>query len=142
MSAQPEKWSSYFDGDERVSIYDSESEAIGAMECQIDRESDPGEIVEYRVAQMVGGIELLHRRGAKHIGGHLLEDFNEFLSDDMGGDEENPLDMTTDDVVKLGELVLAFVASHAKQQWWAVDTKTEQVHTYVAGSNELEGGAA
>jgi len=50
--------------------------------------------------------------------------------------------MTTDDVVKLGELVLAFVASHAKQQWWTVDTKTEQVHTYVAGSNELEGGAA
>jgi hypothetical protein len=140
MSTQPERWSSYFDGDERVSICHSESEAIGEMECQIDSEYDPGEIVEYRVAQMVGGIELLCRRGAKHIGERLLEDFNGYLSDDMGA-EEDPLDMTPDDVVKLGELVLSFIATNAKQQWFTVDEMTEQKRSYVAGSNDSEGGA-
>lgn len=141
MSAQPEGWSSYFDGDERVSICHSESEAVGEMQSRIDLEFEPGDSVEYRVAQMVGGIELLHRRGAKHIGERLMEDFNERLSDDMGA-EEDPLDMTPDDMKELGELVLSFVAAKAKQQWLTVDTMTEQKRSYVAGSNDSEGGAA
>lgn len=142
MSAQPKKWSAYFDGDERVRLSNTEGEAIGEMECQIDSDFDPGEQVEYRVAQMVNGLELLQRERAQRIGENILEQIENDLTDEMGS-EESPLSFADDDAKLLGEMVVAFIVAKAKPQWWTVDPKTEQVRTYIAGSNDSqEGGAA
>ena len=142
MSAQPKKWSAYFDGDERVSISETEGEAIGEMECQIDRDFETGEQVEYRVAQMVNGLELLQRQRAQSIGENIIEQIENDLTDEMGS-EESPLSFADGDAKLLGEMVVTFIAANATPQWWTVDAKTEQTRTYIAGSNDSqEGGAA
>ena len=136
---QPEddRWSSYFDGDERVTIYKTEGEAVGGMECNIDNDSEPGEEVEYCLAPMLSAKHILRKYDAQRIGDDLLENINEQVNDDMLA-EDDPLDMTPEDKRALGVLVIEFICSHAKSQWWTVDTKREQKRTYVAGSNDAD----
>lgn len=142
MIEQPKKWAAYFEGDERVSLSDTEGEAIGEMEYQIDADFEPGEQVEYRLAQMVNGLELLQRQRAQRIGEDIIEQIENDLTDEMGA-EESPLSFAPDDAQRLGEMVVAFIVANAKPQWWTVDTKTEQKRTHIAGSNDTqEGGAA
>jgi hypothetical protein len=142
MSEHAEKWGAYFDGDERVTVHETEGEAVGEIQFQIDDDSEPGEHVEYRVAPMLSGKHLLCKEDPQRIGENLLEQLNEWINDEMGA-EEDPLDMTPEDLKSLGQLVVTFICEHAKVQWWTVDTKREQKRTYVAGSNdEKQGGAA
>lgn len=142
MSQQPEKWSAYFDGDERVSIHDTEGEAVGEIQTKIDADHEPGTEVEYCVAKMVNGLELLQRREPFRVGSHVFEQLVDDLADNMGAEDE-VLDLTNEDLTRLGELVVDFIVANAKPQWWTMDTKTEQKRTYVAGSNDAqEGGAA
>lgn len=130
-----EKWGSYFDGDDRVSVYDTEGEAAGAIECEIDREHEPGEEIPYCVAPMLSGKHILRKDNPQRIGDNLLEQINGQVNDDIYADED-PLDMTPEDRKALGQLVVDFICAHAEVQWWTVDTKREQKHTYVAGSND------
>jgi hypothetical protein len=132
---EDDRWSSYFDGDERVTIYQTEGEAIGEMECEIDREHEPGEGIEYCVAPMLSGKHILRKYDAQRIGDDLLENINEQVNDDMYA-EDDPLDMTPEDRKALGQLVIDFICANAKTQWWTVDTKREQKRTYFAGSND------
>lgn len=132
---EPEKWGSYFDGDERVTVYETEGEAAGEIECEIDREHDPGKEITYCIAPMLSGKHLLRKDAAQWIGDDLFERINERVNDDMYA-EDDPLDMTPEDRLALGQLVVDFICAHAKVQWWTVDTKREQKRTYVAGSND------
>lgn len=138
---QPEddRWSSYFDGDERVTIYKTEGEAVGEMECVIDGDGayDASDEVEYRVAPMLSAKHILRKYDGRRIGDALLENINEQVNDDMFA-EDDPLDMTPEDKQALGELVIQFICSHAKSQWWTVDTKREQKRTYVVGSKDAD----
>lgn len=148
-----EKWASFFDGHERMDVLDSEAEAIGEIEFSIDRDFEPGQSVQYRTAKMIGGMELLQRRGAVHLGELVVDECAEYLEEEMGFPEEPPIDIDSEDVKKLGELVLGFMAAHVVQKWWTVDQDTMQTYTYIAGSNathavqrltieDAEGGAA
>lgn len=132
---EPEKWGSYFDGDERVSIYDTESEAAGEIESEIDNEHEPGTKVEYLIAPMLSGKHILRKDRAQRIGDDLFLQINEWVNDNMNA-EEDPLDMTPEDCLALGQLVIDFICARASVQWWTVDTKREKKHTYVAGSND------
>lgn len=130
------KWTAFFEGDERVPVYDTEGEAIGGMEWGIDGDHEPGEEVEYIVAQMKSVPDFLaewHER----IGERVFEDLNSELSDEMGA-EEWPLNMTREKQVELGKLIATFLSEHATHGWHTVDTKTEQKRTYIAGSNDKE----
>lgn len=148
----PERWSAYFDGDENMNVHESEGEAVGEIMFQIDNDNEPGTEVEYLVAPMLNGKHILRKDNAQHIGDNLFEQINERVNDEMYA-EEDPLDMTPEDRLELGQLVVDFICSHAKVTWWTVDTKREQKRTYVAGSNDApsvqhlpaddtEGGAA
>lgn len=130
-----EKWASFFDGHERMDVCDSEAEAIGEIEFSIDRDFQPGQIVQYRTAKMIGGMELLQRRGAVHLGELVVDECVEYLEEEMGFPEEPPIEINTEDVKKLGELVLGFMAAHVVQKCWTVDLSTEQTYTYIAGSS-------
>lgn len=130
------KWTAFFEGDERVSVSDTEGEAVGDMECDIDAEHEPGTEVEYIVAQMKSAPEFLaewHQR----IGESVFEDLNSQLSDEMGA-EEWPLNMTREKQVELGKLIANFLSEHATHGWHTVDPRTEQKRTYIAGSNDKE----
>lgn len=140
-SQQPEKWSAYFDGAERVTIHDTEGEAVGEMMRRIDDNFEPGTEVEYCVAKMVNGLELLQRREPFRVGSYVFEQLVDDLADTMGAEDE-VLDLTNEDLTRLGELVVDFIVANAKPQWWTMDTKTEQKRTYVAGSNDAQEGGA
>jgi len=130
-----ERWSSYFSGDENLTLYETEAEAAGEMQFQIDSDYEPGEEIEYCIAPMLSAKQILLKRNALAIGEHIFESLNEDLSDDMHA-EETPLDMTKEDKEQLGRLVSEFICQHAKNQWWTVDDKREQKCTYVAGAND------
>lgn len=134
-SDEPEKWGSYFDGDERVTVYETEGEAAGEIECEIDRDHEPVEEITYCVAPMLSGKHILRKDNAQRIGDDLFERINERVNDDMYA-EDVPLDMTPEDLLALGQLVIDFICANAKVQWWTVDTKREQKRTYVSGSND------
>lgn len=137
INDNPEKWGSYFDGDESVTVYETEGEAAGEIECEIDGDSEPGEEVTYCIAPMLNGKHILRKDSAQRIGDNLFEQINERVNDDMHA-EDDPLDMTPEDRMALGQLVIDFICSHATVKWWTVDTKREQKHTYVAGSNDTQ----
>ena len=130
-----EKWGSYFDGDESVSVYATEGEAIGGIEDEIDRDHEPGEEITYCIAPMLSGEHFLRSRGALSIGEDIFDRINEQVNDDMFA-EDDPLDMTPEDRQALGQLVIDFICARASVQWWTVDGKREQKRTYVAGSND------
>lgn len=136
-----ERWSAYYEGDERVSLCDSEGEAIGEMECSIDQDTDPGHEIEFCVAPMVSAKQALRKRSALWTGEDIFEHINELISDDIGAEEE-PLDLSKDDKEKLGQQVIEFFCQNAKNQWWTVDSEREQKRTYVAGSNDAAIAAA
>lgn len=132
-----ERWCWYHEGDERVTVLHSESEAHGEAQQWINENCEPDEEHEYLVAPMKSGLDLLGSPG--HIGETIIENINENLSDEMGA-EEDPIDMSKDDIAKLGELVRQFVRSEGKVQWWTIDTKREAKHAARAATKP-QGGA-
>lgn len=137
-----QRWCWFHEGDERVTVLSSESEAHGEAQQWVDDNCEPGEEHEYLVAPMKSGLDLLP--SAQHIGDTIFESISENLSDDMAA-EEDPIDLTQEDRVALGELVRQFFRDRGHVQWWTVDTKNEAKHQCVAGSNDQaapEGGAA
>ncbi len=137
--SEPERWSAYFEGAESVNVCDSEGEAVGEMQFQIDNDSEPGDEIEFCVAPMVSATQMLRKFGAKWIGEDVFERINERLSDEMGA-EDWPLDLTDEEQEQLGQQVIEYVCQHAKCQWWTIDAKREQKRTYVAGSNDEDAG--
>lgn len=131
----PEKWGAYFDGDERVTVHETEGEAVGEITLKIDDEHETGTEVTYCVAPMLNGKHILRKDNAQHIGDNLFEQINERVNDEMYA-EDDPLDMTPEDRQALGQLVIDFICARASVQWWTVDGKREQKRTYVAGSND------
>lgn len=129
--SEEERWSAYFEGDERVTVSDSEGEAVGEMQFQIDNDSEPGDEIQFCVAPMLSAKQALRKRSGKDIGEDVFERINELLSDDMGA-EEWPLDMTKDEQEQLGQQVVEFICQHSKTQWWTIDAKREQKRTYIA----------
>lgn len=132
---EPERWAAYMDGDERVTTYDSEIEACGERECEIDNDYEPGIEVEYLVAPMIDAKESLRRCNALRIGERIHEDIDCSLGDDMGAEDE-VLSLDKDDLTSLGNLVIEFLCVRAKTKWWTVDHNREQKRTYIAGSND------
>ena len=132
---EQERWTAYMDSDERVNCYDSESEACGERECEIDNEYGPGTEVEYLFAPMISAKELLRRRNAHWIGERIYEDIECELVEDMGAEDE-VLSLDKNDYIDLGNLVIEFLCNRGKTMWWTVDYKRIQKRTYVAGSND------
>lgn len=132
---EDQRWCWFHEGDERVDVLHSVDEAHGEAQTWIDSNCEPGEQHEYLVAPMKNGLTLLP--SAQHIGETIFESINENVNDEMGA-EEDPIDLTEEDRIELGELVRSFFREHGKVQWWTVDSKNETKHTYVAGSNDAE----
>ena len=135
---EPKHWCYYIgDGDERVTLYQSEDEAHGEAEAEIDASDwcEPGDVVGYTVAPMLSALDVLRTQGAERIGEHIAEMIDEWVADDMAC-EEPPLDLPKELRAKLGQLVVDFFTANATSQWWTVDTKRKTLHTYVAGSND------
>lgn len=133
----PERWCWYHEGDERVPVLDSEEEAHSEAQQWIDDNCEPGEEHEYLVAPMKSGRDLLP--SPEHVGNSIFEHISECLSDEMGA-EEDPLDLTKEDISKLGEMVRQFFRREGTVQWWTVDSKRETKHTGRAAISS-EGGA-
>jgi hypothetical protein len=134
-SLNADRWSSFFDGDERVTVYQSEAEAIGEIEFEIDNNHEPGTVIEYRVAPMISGIQILLKYDVQRIGDSFFDRINEQVNEDMLAEEE-PLNMSQEDRKALGQLIVDFISKTAKTSWWTVDTAREQKKTYISGSNE------
>lgn len=136
---EPKHWCYYIgdDCDERVTLYQSEDEAHGEAEAEIDASDwcEPGDVVGYTVAPMLSALDVLRTQGAERIGEHIAEMIDEWVADDMAC-EEPPLDLPKELRAKLGQLVVDFFTANATSQWWTVDTKRKTLHTYVAGSND------
>ena len=132
------KWCFYIgEPDERVTMYESEDEARGEAEAEIDSADwcEPGDVVVYTVAPMLSALDVLRTQGAERIGEHIAEMIDEWVADDMAN-EEPPLDLPKALHAALGQLVVDFFAANATSQWWTTDTKRRTLHTYVAGSND------
>lgn len=132
------KWCFYIgDPDEFVTLYESEDEARGAAEFEIDCADwcERGDVVEYTVAPMLSALDVLRTQRAERIGAHIAEMIDEWVADDMAS-EEPPLDLPKALHAALGQLVVDFFVSNATSQWWTTDTKRKTLHTYVAGSND------
>lgn len=132
---EPQRWAAYSEGDELVTMRDTEGEACGEKECDIDNEFEPGTEVEYLVAPMLSAKQMLRTNNAYWIGERILEEINEGLADDMCA-EDSPLSFDKEDAEELGRLVIDFLCARGKTQWWTVDNKREEKRTYVAGSND------
>ena len=132
---ESDRWAAYMEGDERVTCYDTESEACGERECAIDDEYEPGTEVEYLVAPMISAKDSLRRERADWIGERIHEEIDCRLGDDMGAEDE-VLSLSKDDLTDLGNLVIQFLCERGKTMWWTVDHKREKKRIYVAGSND------
>lgn len=135
MKQEQERWAAYMDGDERITCYDTEGEACGERECEIDGDYEPGTEVEYLVAPMISAKESLRRENAQWLGERIHEDIDCRLSDDMCAEDE-VLSLDKDDLTDLGNMVIEFLCARGKTRWWTVDHTREQKRTYVAGSND------
>jgi hypothetical protein len=132
------KWCFYIgEPEELVTLYESEDEARGAAEFEIDCADwcEPGDVVEYTVAPMLSALDVLRTQGAERIGEHIAEMIDEWVADDMAS-EEPPLDLPKALHAKLGQLVVDFFVSNAVSQWWTTDTKRKTAHIYVSGAND------
>jgi DNA-directed RNA polymerase subunit RPC12/RpoP len=134
--AEPERWAAYMDGDERVTCYDTEAEACGERECDIDGDYEPGTEVEYLVAPMINAKELLRRERAWRIGEQIHEQIENDLAEDFADADEEVLSLNKEDYADLGKLVIDFMCERGKTAWWTVDSKREQKRIYIAGSND------
>ncbi|MGI9150451.1 MAG: hypothetical protein ACR2IX_02925, partial [Limnohabitans sp.] len=134
--AEPERWAAYMDGDERVTCYDTEAEACGEREFDIDGDYEPGTEVEYLVAPMINAKELLRRERAWRLGEQIHEQIENDLAEDFADADEEVLSLNKEDYADLGKMVIDFMCERGKTAWWTVDSKREQKRTYVAGSND------
>jgi hypothetical protein len=142
MSDMTKKFCWWFEADDRFHVCESEDEAHSEAADSIDSDSEPGEVWEYFVAQVAHpmdthGMELI----AKSIGDDIEENLCCWL-DDNNGAEEPSIEMTKEDKETLGKMVASFVREKADVHWWTADKKTTVKHTYIAGSNDAEGGSA
>lgn len=136
---EPKHWCYYIgdDCDERVTLYQSEDEARGEAEAEIDASDwcEPGDVVGYTVAPMLSALDVLRTRiGAERLGRSIVEMIEEWVSDEMLPDD-TPITLPAAQIEKLGQVVVDFYSDNAKNGWWTVDTKRKTRHTYVAGSN-------
>ncbi len=125
--APREVWMWWYDGDERCSIADSESEAHGEAIADIENEFEPGDTREYFVGLARSPIQNLSE--SKWLGSNLLEQIEEWAGDDTGA-EDTVLSFSKEDAADLQRLVVEFVRARAKVCYWIADDKAATKHTH------------
>ncbi len=113
---------------------DSEGEAHGDAIDALESDGEDGETRSYWIARCCHPLDLIdHDKRSLWAGENFLEQVEEWCADEVGA-EDAILDMTADDKVELGRLVLAFIRSRAKVQYYGIKNAVE--HKHVIGSND------
>lgn len=141
MSDMTNKWCWWRADEERFRMTDTEGEAHGEAQCSIDCDGEEGDAYTYTVARVAHPMDYV---GLEWIASHIASDIEENICcwcDDNTGAEDASIELHPEDREALGKMVAAFVREKAITNWWTAAKGTEVEHTYVAGSNDKEGGA-
>jgi hypothetical protein len=122
------KWCYSTDEEEYNGHCETEADANGEAQSQIDEDGEDGELREFWVAKIVHPLDCISR----DVGSDVFDMLLERITDEVGGDDA-ALDMTTDEVNELGKVIMAYVREHASVQRYGVKDKVKR--QYIAGSN-------
>ena len=142
MSDMTQKWCWWRDDLEQFHMADAENEAHGEAHSSIDSDGVTGDEYQYTVARVQHPMDSV---GMDWIATHVAESIEENICcwcDDDIGSEEPSIELSAEDRQALGKMVADFVREKASVGWWTSDKKTQTEHTYAAGSDAVEGGAA
>lgn len=116
--------------------FDTPSSAAAQAETDIDDECADGEVREYHVAECCHPIAVAFggQKSALWLGETIIEQIDEQCGNEISA-EDAILDMSKEDLTKLGVMVLKFVRENAAVQYYGI--KNQVKHTYVAGSSEF-----
>ena len=112
---------------------DTEGEAHGEAQSQIDDDSDKGDEHCYFIGTAAHPLDMIGDKCALWIGERVLEDLECQCADEIGSDDAI-LELTSEQLSELGNIVLAYIRENAHVNTWGV--KDPQKHTYIAGSVE------
>jgi hypothetical protein len=107
---------------------ETEADAHGEAQCEIDEDGELGESHDYWIASIRHPLDCI----GQNIGGDVFEMLDERIADEVGGDDA-ALDMTTEEVKELGLIIMTYVREHASVQRYGI--KDPVKHQYVVGSN-------
>lgn len=128
------KWCYSIDGEGYRGSFATEQEAQGAaIDCLESDDGEDGDVVSFWIARCCHPLDVIdHDKRLLWTGDHILEQVDEWCADEVAADDWI-LDMTEEDKVALGKLVLDFIRSRAKVQYYGITDAVE--HKHVLGSN-------
>jgi len=121
-------WCYSTDEEEYAGHCETESDAHGEAQDDIDVDGEPGEHRDYWIAKIVHPLDCI----GQDIGSEVFDMLLESIADEVGGDD-SALEMMTDEVHTLGVIIMAFIREHASVKRYGI--KDSVKHQYVTGSN-------
>lgn len=107
---------------------ETEADAHGEAQDQIDEDGDEDEARDYWVAKIVHPLDTI----SHDIGDDVMEMLIERIADGVAGDEA-AIHMHKEQEVELGRIIVAYLREHASVQRYGI--KDPVKHQYVVGSN-------
>lgn len=122
-------WCYSTDEEEYNGHCETESDAHGEAQSQIDEDGEEGESRDYWVAKIVHPLDCI----SQDVGDDIMEMINERVADEVGGDD-TALDMAREHEAELGRIIMAFIRENASVQRYGI--KDPVKHQHVTGSHE------
>lgn len=128
------KWCYSTDGEGYSGSFATQQEAQGAAIDHLEGDDgEDGDVRSFWVARCCHPLDVIdHDKRQQWTGDSILEQVDEWCADEVAADDWI-LDMTDEDKAALGKLVLDFIRSRAKVQYYGITDAVE--HKHVLGSN-------
>lgn len=129
MKDPTDKWCYSTDEENYHGRLETESDAKGEAQDWIDSDAlDDGVDTAYWVAQCAHPLDCI----SQDVGDDILKMLLERMADEVG-DDDTPIELTTEHVAQLGSMVVAFVRQNAEVKVYGI--KNPVKHQYLSGSN-------
>ena len=100
---------------------DAHAEAISAIQCEF---YEVGDEVEYWVAKTKPAMDFID---SDSLGYKVVELLNDWLFDEMGGDD-NIIELSKEDQSRLGGMIIFFLKEHASITRFGIGEETKHTH--------------